>query len=181
MSKEAIELANPGVQTLQPYQPGKPIDELKRELGLQDVIKLATNENPLGSGKLARDVILTTIHELGLYPDANGHELKTALAEKLNVQMSQITLGDGSDNVLALVALAFVGPEDEVLLSEYSFATFYIIACADSAKRFRDGSFVIVIRDFVFGGGYGFYQAVWIIFSDSVVESYCFINFVIFY
>ena len=90
-------LAAAGVQRLIPYKAGKPIEELERELGLTRIIKLASNENPLGPGKKALAAIQATLSSLALYPDGSGFALKQALAEKYGLDPSQITLGNGSN------------------------------------------------------------------------------------
>jgi len=127
-------LAVPGVQKLVPYIPGKPIEELERELGLTQIIKLASNENPLGPGKKALAAIQTTLKDLALYPDGNGFNLKRALADKYAVDMSQITLGNGSNEILELVARAFLTPELEVVFSQHAFAVYPIVTQAVGAK-----------------------------------------------
>ncbi|HEY8034203.1 MAG TPA: histidinol-phosphate transaminase [Methylobacter sp.] len=127
-------LAVPGVQKLIPYTPGKPIEELERELGLTQIIKLASNENPLGPGKKALAAIQATLKDLALYPDGNGFNLKLALASKYAVDMSQITLGNGSNEILELVARAFLTPEFEVVFSQHAFAVYPIVTQAVGAK-----------------------------------------------
>ena len=99
-------LAVKGVQALSPYQPGKPIEELARELGLDpaDIVKLASNENPLGPSPVAMAAAQSALSELCLYPDGNGFDLKQALANRLSVGMDQITLGNGSNDVLEVIA-----------------------------------------------------------------------------
>ena len=96
-----IKLANNGIQQLKPYEPGKPIEELERELGVTDIVKLASNENPLGASHKALHA-LKHLHELHLYPDGATFSLKAALSEKLGVQSTQLTLGNGSNDVLDL-------------------------------------------------------------------------------
>jgi len=126
-------LAVSGVQKLVPYTPGKPIEELERELGLSNIIKLASNENPLGPGKKALAAIQVTLKDLALYPDGNGFNLKSALAEKYAVDMSQITLGNGSNEILELVARAFLTPGLEVVFSQHAFAVYPIVTQAVGA------------------------------------------------
>ncbi len=126
-------LAVPGVQKLIPYTPGKPIEELERELGLSHIIKLASNENPLGPGKKALAAIETALKDLALYPDGNGFNLKLALANKYAVDMSQITLGNGSNEILELVARAFLTPGLEVVFSQHAFAVYPIVTQAVGA------------------------------------------------
>ena len=92
MTCDYIELANSGVQQLKPYEPGKPIEELERELGLTDIVKLASNENPLGASHKALHA-LKHLHELHLYPDGAGFSLKAALAEKLEVAQARTYSG----------------------------------------------------------------------------------------
>jgi len=126
-------LAVSGVQKLIPYTPGKPIEELERELGLSNIIKLASNENPLGPGKKALAAIQATLKDLALYPDGNGFNLKSALAEKYAVDMSQITLGNGSNEILELVARAFLTLGLEVVFSQHAFAVYPIVTQAVGA------------------------------------------------
>jgi histidinol-phosphate aminotransferase len=133
-----------GVQGLTPYQPGKPIGELERELGISNIIKLASNENPLGPSPKALAAISGLLGELHLYPDGGGFELKAALADHLNVGADQITLGNGSNDVLDLVGRAFLGPGTAAVFSEHAFAVYPIVtqACgADSrVAKAQDGS-----------------------------------------
>ena len=131
MTTSLLSLANPRVQALRPYQPGKPIEEVQRELGLTDVIKLASNENPLGPSPQAVKAAANTLPDAWVYPDASGYALKQAISQHLNVTPEQLTLGNGSDNVLALIAQAFIKPDGDVVLSEYGFSTFSIITRAN--------------------------------------------------
>jgi histidinol-phosphate aminotransferase len=127
------DLAVSGVADLQPYQPGKPIEELKRQYGVRDVIKLASNENPLGPSQAALAAVALSAKELTRYPDGNGYILKVALAEKYQVAAEQITLGNGSNDVLELIARAFAGAGDEVVYSEHAFAVYPIATKAVGA------------------------------------------------
>lgn len=126
-------LAVTGVQQLVPYKAGKPIEELERELGLSQIIKLASNENPFGAGKKALAAIRAALPELGLYPDGSGYHLKTALANKYGAAVEQITLGNGSNEILELIARAFVTPELEVIFSQHAFAVYPIVTQAVGA------------------------------------------------
>lgn len=131
-----IQRAVAGVQKLQPYIPGKPIDELEREYGVTHAVKVASNENPLGpSPKVASQLakLISNPSDLSRYPDGNGFVLKNKLAEKLAVSVSQITLGNGSNDVLELLARAFAGPGDEVIFSQYAFAVYPIVTQAVGA------------------------------------------------
>ena len=129
------ELAVPGVRELQPYQPGKPIDELQRELGLGQIVKLASNENPLGPSPLALQSLHKLDAELARYPDGNGFVLKQALSKKLGVSPSQLTLGNGSNDVLEIIARTFVQPGQQVIYSQYAFAVYPIVTQAIGAKH----------------------------------------------
>ena len=126
-------LAVAGVQQLVPYKAGKPIEELERELGLTRIIKLASNENPLGPGKKVLAAIQAALPALALYPDGSGFSLKQALAGKYAVDVNQITLGNGSNEILELVARAFLTPEFEVVFSQHAFAVYPIITQAVGA------------------------------------------------
>lgn len=126
-------LAAPGVQRLIPYKPGKPIEELERELGLRDIVKLASNENPLGPSPMALAAINETLPDLARYPDGNGFNLKRALSDKLGVDVAQITLGNGSNEILELVARAFLTPTHEVVFSQHAFAVYPIVTQAVGA------------------------------------------------
>ncbi len=126
-------LAAAGVQRLIPYKAGKPIEELERELGLTRIIKLASNENPLGPGKKSLAAIQATLSSLALYPDGSGFALKQALAEKYVLDPSQITLGNGSNELLELVARAFLTPALEVVFSQHAFAVYPIVTQAAGA------------------------------------------------
>lgn len=122
--------AKPGVLGLRPYQPGKPIEELEREYGVSDIIKLASNENPLGPSPLALAAMQEEFRNAWLYPDGNGFELKQRLAARHGVEMNRITLGNGSSDVLEFAVRVFVGPGDEVLFSEHSFALYPLLTQA---------------------------------------------------
>lgn len=127
-------LATAGVQALHPYQPGKPIDELQREYGVSNIIKLASNENPLGPGPRVVQVLAGEMAELARYPDGNGFALKQALAAKHGVDMAQITLGNGSSDPLEFVVRVFVAPGDEVVFSQHAFAMYPIVTQAAGGK-----------------------------------------------
>ena len=126
-------LAVQGVQKLVPYVPGKPVEELERELGLNNIVKLASNENPLGPGSKALAAIQNTLSELSRYPDGNGFSLKQALANKLNISTDQITLGNGSNEILELLARTFLTPDLEVIFSEHAFAVYPLVTQAVGA------------------------------------------------
>ncbi len=127
------QLAVPGVQALVPYIPGKPVEELERELGLSQIIKLASNENPLGPSEKVLSVINQVSTDLSRYPDGNGFGLKTALATKYNVSIDQVTLGNGSNEILELLARTFLQPGLEAVFSQHAFAVYPIVTQAAGA------------------------------------------------
>ena len=129
-----LELAAPGLKGLHPYQPGKPIEELQREYGVNDIIKLASNENPLGPSPLALQAIQQQLAELARYPDGNGFMLKQTIAKQFNVELGQITLGNGSNDILELIARAFVTADNEVIFSRHAFAVYPLVTQAVNAK-----------------------------------------------
>lgn len=133
MSCDFLQLAVTGVRGLKPYQPGKPISELEREYGVTDIVKLASNENPLGPGERSLDVIRNALPHLARYPDGNGFDLKMALARKHDVDPACITLGNGSNDVLVLLAEAFLHESMEAVYSQYSFAVYMLAVKAVGA------------------------------------------------
>lgn len=136
MTCDFLALARPGVQKLSPYVPGKPVEELAREFGLHpsDIVKLASNENPLGPSPMAVAAIQAALPEMTRYPDGNGFALKQALSRRLAVSPVMITLGNGSNDILELITRAFVGPQHEVIFSEHAFAVYPIVTQAVGAS-----------------------------------------------
>jgi histidinol-phosphate aminotransferase len=134
LSCDYIALANSGVQGLSPYQGGKPIEELQRELGLEHIVKLASNENPLPPGRPVLEAIAKASADIGRYPDGNGFLLKQALAEKLSVQASQITLGNGSNDLLEVVARAYLEPGKSAICSQHAFVIYQLAIQACGAQ-----------------------------------------------
>jgi histidinol-phosphate aminotransferase len=126
-------LAAPAVRTIAPYVPGKPLEELEREYGISNSIKLASNENPLGPGPKALAALQRAAEEIGLYPDGNGFALKQALARKYGCGLDCITLGNGSNDVLVMLAETFLTPDTEAVYSEYAFAVYPIAVQATGA------------------------------------------------
>ena len=127
-------LASKAVLALSPYVPGKPISELKREYGLQDIIKLASNENPWGPSPAALQAMHQALGEVCLYPDGSAHELKAALANFLRVSPGQITLGNGSNELLLLLAEAFLTAAHSAVCSQYGFAIYSLVIRATGAR-----------------------------------------------
>lgn len=128
-------LANPYVCELVPYTPGKPIEELERELGIQHSIKLASNENPLGASPKAIEAAALSLSSPELYPDANGFYLKEALAKRHDLPAECITLGNGSNEVLVFLAQAFLNPTVSAVYSQYAFAVYPIVTQLMGAKH----------------------------------------------
>jgi len=136
MPLDPCEISPSYVRSIAPYQPGKPIAELARELGLKEetIVKLASNENPRGTGPRTRAAIERALGDVARYPDGNGHELKAALARRYGVDMAQIVLGNGSNDVLELVALAFLGPGRAAVYSQHAFAVYPLATQARGAR-----------------------------------------------
>lgn len=130
MTTDFKALARAGVRNLAPYIPGKPVEELRRELGLERIIKLASNENPLGASPAVSEAMHRLWHDVSRYPDGNGYALKQALAHFLSVKAERLTLGNGSNDILELLARAFVDTGDEVVFSQHAFAVYPIVTQA---------------------------------------------------
>ncbi len=127
---------NPVLPTLPVYQPGRPIEEVARELGLpvESIIKLASNENPLGPSRLALKAMKQALAQVNLYPDGNAFYLKQKLAAKLGVSPANLVLGNGSNEVLELLGHAVLTPEAEVVASQYCFAVYPIVSALFGVK-----------------------------------------------
>ena len=133
---DPCELSPSYVRSIAPYQPGKPISELAREMGLDEagIVKLASNENPRGIGPRTRAAIEAALGEIARYPDGNGFELKQALSRRYSVEMGSIVLGNGSNDVLELVASAFLGPGRAAVMSQHCFAVYPLATQARGAR-----------------------------------------------
>lgn len=138
------DLATLGVQGLRPYEPGKPLSELERDYGVRDAIKLASNENPLGPSPAAVEAVRGVVGDIARYPDGNGFDLKRAIANRYGIDMGGITLGNGSNDVLEIIARAFLLPGLEAVFSQHAFAVYPIVTQAVGATarvtRAHDGS-----------------------------------------
>jgi histidinol-phosphate aminotransferase len=136
MIMDPCELSPSYVRSIAPYQPGKPISELAREMGLDEraIVKLASNENPRGIGPRTRAALDAALGDVARYPDGNGFELKQALAKRYHVEMASIVLGNGSNDVLELVALAFLGPGRAAVYSQHCFAVYPLATQARGAR-----------------------------------------------
>ncbi|HEX7053328.1 MAG TPA: histidinol-phosphate transaminase [Burkholderiales bacterium] len=142
---DPCELSPSYVRAIAPYQPGKPIPELAREMGLDEagIVKLASNENPRGIGPRTRAAIEAALAEVARYPDGNGFELKQALARRYGVEMGSIVLGNGSNDVLELVASAFLGPGRAAVMAQHCFAVYPLATQARGAR-----SIVVPAKDY---------------------------------
>ena len=128
-------IAVPGVRELHPYTPGRPIEEVERELGLTGIIKLASNESPLGPSPLALDALRHSLEALARYPDGTAYYLRRALSKHLDVDEASLTIGNGSNDVIDLVVRAFVSPDQEVIYPQYGFLVFELAPQSVGAKR----------------------------------------------
>lgn len=128
------DLAPQNIHQIAPYQPGKPISELQRELGLNEIIKLASNENPLGYGAKARAAMEAALPEIGLYPDGNGYGLKSALMSHHGIAREQIILGNGSNDILELAARTYLTAQSSAIYSQHAFAVYPLVVQAVGAR-----------------------------------------------
>jgi len=115
---------HPDIASLSPYVPGKPVEELQRELGLSHIVKLASNENPLGPSPKALAVLAEAAKTLHRYPDGSAYRLRTALADRWKVSLDQVILGNGSDEIIGMLARAFLSPGDEAVLADNTFVIY---------------------------------------------------------
>lgn len=131
-----IDYAPSYIRSIAPYQGGKPISELAREMGLQEheIVKLASNENPLGISPKAEDAIQQAILEISRYPDGNSFLLRDAVCKKFNVNANQLVFGNGSNDILELAARAFLVPGAEAIYSQHAFAVYPLVTQAVGAK-----------------------------------------------
>jgi histidinol-phosphate aminotransferase len=127
---------NPNLQAVPVYQPGRPIEEVARELGLpaDDIIKLASNENPLGPSRLALAAMRKALAQVNLYPDGNAFYLKQKLAAKLDVTPAHLILGNGSNEIIEFIGHALMAPGAEVVVSQYCFAVYPIVTVLFGGK-----------------------------------------------
>jgi histidinol-phosphate aminotransferase len=122
--------ANPQLRSLVSYEPGKPIEEVARELGLNpdDIVKLASNENPLGPSPKAVAAMQQALLQAHVYPDGGGYKLRTAIAEKFGLEMGNIVLGNGSNEIIEFIGHAFLQPGDEVVTAKHAFVVYKLMA-----------------------------------------------------
>jgi histidinol-phosphate aminotransferase len=133
----AIEqFANRFVCDLIAYEPGKPIDETARELGLDpaDIVKVASNENPLGPSPLAKEAMRKALDESHIYPDGGGWKLRSAIAKKFDLDLSNVVLGNGSNEIIELLCHSFLNPKAELIAAEHAFVVYKLMATLFGAK-----------------------------------------------
>ena len=134
MDLEIKDLINSSIKSLTPYEPGKPIEDLEREYGVKNAVKLASNESPLGPSPKVLTTLEQVISGIHRYPDGNGFRLKEALSLKHSVDMSVLTLGNGSNDIIEFVARCFLSPKDNAIYSKYAFAVYPLIVKALGAE-----------------------------------------------
>ncbi len=125
---------NPYVAELVPYVPGKPVEELERELGIKNAVKIASNENPLGPSPLAEKAVKEAVSSLNRYPDGDAFYLKEKLSSKLGINADTLIFGNGSNDVIDIAARTFMEPGDEAIYGEYAFIVYPIVTQAVGAK-----------------------------------------------
>lgn len=128
MTFDPSRLVHPAVLSLKPYQPGKPVSECQREYGLKEVIKLASNENPLGTSEQVYARLTDSFADLARYPDGAAYALKQALSDHWHISADQLLLGNGSEDVLKMLIQAFVWGNAEILVPQYAFMAYKILA-----------------------------------------------------
>lgn len=119
-------LTTDNVAALKPYEPGKPVEEVMRELGLTRCVKLASNENPLGPSPMALEAMARALSEVSRYPDSSAYYLKQRLAKHYDVAAEQLVLGNGSVELIELIARTFLGPDEEAIVSQYAFVMYWL-------------------------------------------------------
>lgn len=138
-------LPRKGILDLEPYIPGKPIEEVQKELGLTEVVKLASNETSIGPSPLAVEAIRRDLENINFYPEGTSRVLREKLAERLNVSPDMIITGNGADDLIDLIAMAFLNEGEEVITSETTFPAY------STATRIMGGKFITVnLKDYNF-------------------------------
>ncbi|GAA5478905.1 histidinol-phosphate transaminase [Haloferula helveola] len=128
--------ANRFVCDLHAYEPGKPIEEAARELGLDpaSIIKAASNENPLGPSPLAKEAMRAAIEKAHIYPDGSGHKLRSAIADRLDLGLENVVLGNGSNEIIELLCHSFLNPDAELIAAEHAFVVYKLMATLFGAR-----------------------------------------------
>ena len=122
------------IKNLLPYKAGKPISDVKRQLGLKNIIKLASNENPLGPSLMAVNAVKEILLETHRYPDSNGYDLRTKLAKKFDLNIDNVIIGGGSEGIMSVIMRTFLSSKDEIIASKNSFIGFRVLANASGIK-----------------------------------------------
>ncbi|MBI3988235.1 MAG: histidinol-phosphate transaminase [candidate division NC10 bacterium] len=143
MVRSIQELASPYVRELVPYSPGKPIEEVERELGVKGSVKLASNENPLGPSPLALQAIRNALGEINRYPDGGGYYLRRALARKFDLVMGYFILGNGSNELIELAARCFLTAGDEAIIADPAFVVYKSVAQMTGSRQI-----LVPLRDY---------------------------------
>lgn len=142
---EVNNLARKGILDLKPYIPGKPIEEVQRELGLKEVVKLASNETSIGPSPLAIEAVKKELENTNLYPEGSSRQLREKLAQKLGLDEDFIIVGNGADNVIDLTGMAFINEGDDVITSEITFPAY------ETITKIMGGNLITVkLKDFSF-------------------------------
>src|SRR5262247_1817399 len=136
-------LANDHILGIAPYEPGKPVEELERELGIHDAVKLASNENPLPPSDRVQQAIIAALPHLNRYPDGSGYYLRQAIAKKHGFTPDQVVLGNGSNDLIELVVRSFMRPGDEAVVPHPSFVVYPMIVQAVGGIRV-----MVMLRDY---------------------------------
>jgi histidinol-phosphate aminotransferase len=127
-------IVNKGINDLSPYEPGKPIEDLERELGIKNAIKLASNENPVGPSPRVLQMIDKVLKDTHRYPDGNATKLKEIISKKFNVNSNQVTIGNGSNDIIEFIARTFLSTDDSAIYSEHAFAVYPLVVKAVGAE-----------------------------------------------
>jgi histidinol-phosphate aminotransferase len=133
------------IKSLQPYKPGKPIEDVKREYGLDSVIKLASNENPLGCSEKVKEKIKEELNNLAIYPDGNATKLKEILSKFLNVSVEEILPSSGSDEMIDLIVKAYVNKGDEIIMADITFPRYI-----QTAEMMGGIPVIVPLKDYTF-------------------------------
>lgn len=128
------QLIRPSIEKMPAYVPGKPIEEVEREFGISGVVKMASNENPLGPSKEVRQAITQAMERIALYPDANAYYLKEVIAGETGVDNSQLLIGNGLDDVNRIIAETFFGPDDEIVIPQPTFSMYESVTLLMGAR-----------------------------------------------
>ena len=140
-------LVSPSIEALRPYQGGKPIEELARETGLTDIVKLASNENPLGASPLAIAAAQRALAEVYRYPDGSGHRLRTAIATFHGVDPSEVVHGNGSNEIIELIVRTFTTPGDEMVFGQPAFSMYPVVAMSQNVSFVRVSTHGNLVHD----------------------------------